>query len=75
LVLLETASELVLAKLIAENQHSRPEIHHAVAMATNGFRDTAHSSSSNHADTQVMIRSLKDSEQLGDDTIRKFSED
>jgi uncharacterized protein (DUF2336 family) len=75
LVLLETASELVRAKLIAENQHSRPDIQHAVAKATNGFRDTAHAHSSTHADTQVMIRSIKDSGQLVDDTIRKLSED
>jgi len=76
LVLLETASELVRAKLIAENRHNRPDICHAVAMATNEFRDTANVGSADHVvDTQDMIRSFKDSRQLDDDTIGKFSED
>ena len=75
LVLLETASELVRAKLIAENRHNRPDICHAVAMATKEFRGTANTSSADHVDTLGMIQSLKDSGQLGDDTIRKFSED
>jgi len=74
LALLETASVLVRTKLIAENQYSRPEIHHAVAMVANELRDTARAGSTNHADAQVLIRSLRDSGQLGDDTVRAFAE-
>ena len=72
LVLLETASELVRAKLIAENRHSRPEIHHAIATITNELRDNVQVESTNHADAQALIRSLKDSGQLGDATIQTF---
>jgi uncharacterized protein (DUF2336 family) len=75
LVLLETASELVRTKLIAENRHNRPDINDAVALATREFRDTASVRSADHVDTQNMIRSLKDSGQPGDDTIRKLSVD
>jgi uncharacterized protein (DUF2336 family) len=75
LVLLDTASELVRAKLIAENPHSKPDIHHAVAMVTNEFRDIVRTGSANHADPQALIRALKDTGRLGDDTIRAFAED
>lgn len=75
LALLETASELVRAKLIAENPHNRPDIHHAVAMVTNEFRDTARGGSANRADAQALILSLRDSGELGDDKIRAFVED
>jgi uncharacterized protein (DUF2336 family) len=75
LALLETASELVHSKLIAEDEYSRPEIRHAVAMATNRLRDTARVGSKTYDDAQASIRSLKDSGQLGDDTVRIFAED
>jgi len=75
LVLLETASELVRSKLIAENQHSRPEIHNAVAMAAKELRNTAHAGSANRADAQALIRALGDSGQLGDATVRAFAEE
>jgi uncharacterized protein (DUF2336 family) len=74
LALLETASELVRSKLVAENRHSRPEIHHAVATVTNKLRDDARAEAANHVDTQALIRSLKDSGQLDDVAIREFAE-
>ena len=74
LVLLETASELVRAKLIAENPQCRSEIHHAIATVTDELRDNIQVSSANHADAQALIRSLGDSGQLGDATIRIFAE-
>jgi uncharacterized protein (DUF2336 family) len=75
LALLETASELVRSKLIAEHPHNRPDIHHAVAIVTNEFRDTVHGGSANNVDVQALIRSLTGSGQLGDDKIRAFVED
>ena len=75
LVLLETASELVRSKLIAENPHSSLEIYHAVATATNEIRDNAQAGSANFADAQALIRSLGDSGQLGDAAIRTFADD
>jgi uncharacterized protein (DUF2336 family) len=74
LALLETASELVRAKLIAENRHSRPDIHHALVMTTKALRDAVHAGSAIHADPHILVRTLKDSDQLDDDTIRVFAE-
>lgn len=75
LALLETASELARSKLIAENQYSRPEICHAVAIATNELRNNARAGSKIYDDAQALIRSLKDAGKLGDDTVRTFAED
>ena len=75
LALLETASELVRSKLIAENTHSGYEIDHAVAIVTDGLRDSVHAGSANHAETQALVQPLKNSGQLGDETIRTFAED
>ena len=55
LALLETASELVRSKLIAENQYSGPEIRHAVAMVTNELRDNARAGSKTYDDAQTLI--------------------
>ena len=74
LVLLETASELVRSKLIAENRHSRPEIHDAVATVTGELRDHAPAGLANYADAQALIRLLGDSGQLGDATVRTFAD-
>ena len=60
LALLETASELVRSKLIAENPHSKPEIYHAIATVTDELRDNAHTGLANHADAQALILSLGD---------------
>lgn len=75
LTLLESASEMVRTKLIAENPHDRHEIHHAVTMVTDDLRNDAHSRSTNYAAAQASVQSLNDSGQLSDDTIRAFAED
>jgi uncharacterized protein (DUF2336 family) len=75
LALLETASELVRSKLIAEDPHSKSEIYHAVATVTGELRDNARAGLANETDAQALIRSLKDSGQLDDDAIRIFAEE
>ena len=75
LTLLATASELVRSKLIAENPHIRDAIHHAVETVTDGLRDVARADSLDYVAAQALVQSLKESGQLGDDTVRTFAED
>src|SRR5579862_8401840 len=73
--LLDTASEAVRSKLVAENRYNRNEIHHAVATAADELRGTAHASSANRAEAFALIQSLREAGQFGDDTVRIFAEE
>jgi uncharacterized protein (DUF2336 family) len=74
LTLLAAASELVRAKLIAANPNIRQDIQHAVESVTDGLRGNVHAGSINDAAARALVQSLKDSGQLGDDTIRTLAE-
>jgi uncharacterized protein (DUF2336 family) len=75
LVLLATASEMVRAKLIAENPQVKDEIEDAVAAAADGLRNDMRNGSADYAAAQAVVQSLHDSGRLADETIRMFAED
>jgi uncharacterized protein (DUF2336 family) len=75
LALLETASEMVRSKLIAERSYDRHEIDHAVAMVADGLRKDAGVKSTTHLRAPALVESLGDLGQLGDEVIRAFTEE
>lgn len=73
--LLSTASELVRSKLIAEHPRLKDEIEKAVETVTHRLRDDAATAAVNYTAAQALVRSLGESGQLTDATIRTMAED
>jgi uncharacterized protein (DUF2336 family) len=74
LTLLSKASEIVRSKLVLEKPEAKKQIQDAIATVTNEMRNIARSESLSHFTMQAQVRSLYESGQLGDGTIRAFAE-
>ena len=74
LTLLATASELVRSKLIAEKQHDRREIDHAVATVADDIRNAAAANATNYDKARAAVKLKFDSGELDDAAVRLFAE-
>jgi uncharacterized protein (DUF2336 family) len=74
LTLLSRASEIVRSKLMLEKPQAKQEIQDAIATVTDEMRDMAIAESASHLAVQAQVRSLYESGQLNDGTIRAFAE-
>jgi uncharacterized protein (DUF2336 family) len=75
LALLGTASELVRSKLIAEKQHTRHEIDHAVATVADEIRSDANASATNYEEARAAIKLKFDAGELDGAAVLAFAED
>jgi uncharacterized protein (DUF2336 family) len=74
LTLLSRASEIVRSKLVLEKPQAEKEIQDAIVTVTDEMRNMATTESASHLAVQARVRSLYESGQLNDDTIRVFAE-
>jgi len=75
IVLLSKASEMVRTRLSAENPRAKHQIHQAVTTVVDDIRNEARANSTTYSVAQALVKSLYDSAQLTDNTIRAFAED